>query len=254
MSEQKQNETEPVYPIPLETSFFNERGTLTISAYQQMLSYVAERALEDTNINVPSLIARYGAAWVLLSISLAIRRPVRRDDGQLYARTWNTWKAGFIYRRDVGLYDAESNRIVSAAMFFSVLDIKTRKLAMDPALHAELTLPGGEELIEASSRVSTKGLAFETVEKRSVRPSWIDYLGHVNNARYGELAYDALTDAERRDFVCLSRLDLSFMHELLPGSEVAMERAEDGGALYMRASLLPENTPSFVVRMEFGNR
>lgn len=252
VTEQTLHETGRVYPIVLESSLFNERGALTISAYQKLLSNVSERDLIDTKLDVPSLIERFGAAWVLLSINMNIHRAIRRD-GQLVARTWHTAKAGFIYRREIGLFDAEGNRVVSAATFFSLLDIKERKLCMDPAVHAHFALPHGEELLEASSRIATKSLVFEPVEKRSVRPSWIDYLGHVNNARYGELAYDALSEAERDSFSRLSRLELAFTRELLPGSDVMMERARGDDALYMRASILPENTPSFVIKMKFEN-
>lgn len=252
MTEQRTEETGNAYPITLESSLFNERGALTISAYQRILSGISERDLMRTNIDVPSLIARFGVSWVMLSMSIEIHRPIRRD-AQLYARTWHTGKAGFIYRREIGICDMEGNRAVSAATFFSLLDIQSRKLCMDPKVHKELTLPGGAELLEASSRLAKQELAFDPVEERSVRPSWIDYLGHVNNARYGELAYDALSDAQREAFSRLSRLELYFTRELRPGSGALMERAEQDDALFVRASILPEQTPSFVVKLQFEN-
>ncbi|HWQ58690.1 MAG TPA: acyl-ACP thioesterase domain-containing protein [Clostridia bacterium] len=239
-----------VYPVQLDSSLFNERGALTISAYQKILSAVAERDLAYTGIDVPSIIANLGVSWVLLSLSLDIHAAVRRD-GELAARTWHTSKAGFIYRREIALEDGRGERAVNAAMFFSLLDIKTRRLCMDPAIHARFCLPQGEELLGAASRVSTRGLDFAPVEGRSVRPSWIDYLGHVNNARYGELAYDALTDGERASFEKLSRLELYFTRELLPGDAVTMERVRDGEAIVVRATIPPEGTQSFVVKMEF---
>ncbi len=252
MTEQAFTEMGNTYPVTLESSLFNERGALMITAYQRILSGVSERDLVQSNLDVPALVARYGVSWVMLSMSIEIHRSIRRD-AQLCARTWHSGKNGLIYRREIGIYDMEGNCAVSASSFFSLFDIKTRRICMDPAVHEKLNLPAGKELITASSRLAKQELAFAPVEKRSVRPSWIDYLGHVNNARYGELAYDALSDAEREAFSRLSRLELYFTRELRPGSEALMERADSGDALFVRASILPEKTPSFTIKMQFGN-
>ena len=55
-------------------------------------------------------------------------------------------------------------------------------------------------LIESSpSFKMTESL--ESVSEQIVRPSHVDCLGHVNNCRYGEFAYDAFTDEEQKDLV-----------------------------------------------------
>lgn len=239
-----------VYPAQLDSSLFDGHGALTIQGYQKLLSAVAEQDLVGAQIDVPSIVARYGVSWVLLSMSMDIRRAIGRGE-KLRARTWHTSKAGFIYRRETGLFDEEDRLIVAAASFFSLLDIKTRRLCMDSAVHAAFSPPGGEELLCASSRPCARGLAFEPVETRGVRPSWIDYLGHVNNARYGELAYDAVSDAERAAFTRLSRLELAFTRELRPGDEALVERADDAGAILIRVSAQPGGAQSFLAKMQF---
>lgn len=238
------------YPVPMETSLFNERGALAIASYQHILTSLMEKHLLAVGMDVPSMIKKYGVTWVLLSMNLEIARPVRREEN-IIARTWNTTKKTPVYRRDIALFDETGARVVAGANFFALFDPEKRKLCTDPSVYAHISLPEGEELIEASSRFSDEGLGFFEVEKRSVRPSWIDGLGHVNNVRYGEIAYDALTETERAGMDRLRRLELYFIHELRPGDEVVMERAEGDGALYLRGSILPEGGPSFAIKMRF---
>ena len=59
-----------------------------------------------------------------------------------------------------------------------------------------------------------------------MHPSWLDALGHVNNARYGDMIYDQLcldasTPARR-----VRRLELYFVGELHGFEEVALLRRD----------------------------
>ena len=46
-----------------------------------------------------------------------------------------------------------------------------------------------------------------------------DGVGHVNNTRYGDFVYDAMTDSERDRLGDLKRIDVWFNYELLAGDE-----------------------------------
>ena len=89
------------------------------------------------------------------------------------------------------------------------------------------------------------------VERRAVRPSWIDGLGHVNNERYGEFVYDALNAEERSRLSALKRLDIWFKTELTEGESFAMERAETGEAVILRGIIQPAGRESFLMKLTF---
>ncbi len=247
---QPENRDVPVvdYPLLLDTQLFNEHGMLMISSYQQAFSTLFEKHLSDIGMDVPSTVAHFGVAWIMLSLSIEVHRAIHPEE-TLIAQTWHTQRHGPVYRREFFARDASGAHVIRGAGFFSLLDIKRRRLCTSPAVHARFTLPEGEQLIEADSRFAQEGLAFMPVETRRVRPSWLDGLGHVNNRRYGEIAYDALTPQERARMDRLRRLDIYFRHELTAGDEVLMERAQKQGEVFLRGSLSPAGTQSFIAHL-----
>ena len=79
----------------------------------------------------------------------------------------------------------------------------------------------GETLLEADSRMAPDAAQYREADRRKVYPSWLDGLGHVNNARYGDMIFDTLSAAGSFDGM-LRRLELYFMGELHEGEEVAL--------------------------------
>ena len=67
-----------------------------------------------------------------------------------------------------------------------------------------------------------------------MRPSYIDGLGHVNNARYGEFAYDVLDGEELLNMPSMKRMDLYFISELRLNDTLAVWKAKEGNKIYVR--------------------
>ena len=86
------------------------------------------------------------------------------------------------------------------------------KLAVVDLESHEPVLEGLERRLKITSPVAV-------VETRRVRPSMTDGVGHVNNTRYGDFVYDAMTDSERNRLGDLKRIDVWFNYELLAGDE-----------------------------------
>lgn len=246
------NELDYSYPLTLDTSLFNERGAFMIASYQQVFSALFEKHLAAVGMDMPTIVPRYGVAWVMIAMNLSLDRAVGAGE-RLTAQTWHTARHGPIYRREFTARDESGTEAMRGAGFFALLDVKSRRLCLDSSVHARFSLPEGKKLLEAESRFSDEGLAFRPVEERRVRPSWLDGLGHVNNRRYGEIAYDAMSEGERAAMDRLRRLDIYFMRELKLGDALVLERAEKDGALLLRGAVLPDGTPSFVVRLRFGD-
>lgn len=243
------NEKEHAYPVYVDVSMCNAAGALYPAAYQRIAVETIGRHLENMKIDTPRIAEQYGVAWVLLSMSIELMRPLHIQD-RLTIRTWHTSCALPTFRREIAFYDAADTLVAVGATFSSLLEVKTHRLCMNRAVLALFDLPGGEELLRAEKRFSEHA-AFTEVERRAVRPSWIDGLGHVNNERYGEFVYDALTAEERSRLSALKRLDIWFKTELTEGESFAMERAETGEAVILRGIIQPAGRESFLMKLTF---
>ena len=70
------NEKNYIYEITPDVSELNEYGYLKPYAYQNLFGTIAERHLNKINLNVDTTM-KYGLAWVLISISLEIVKPIK---------------------------------------------------------------------------------------------------------------------------------------------------------------------------------
>lgn len=249
MDYQTINERDYSYPQQIEVAMYDGNGAFYPAAYQKLMTRAAEKHLENIELDVPRMMRRYGVSWVLLSLSLELRRPLSVTE-QLTVRTWATEQHPPIYRREVALYDEKDEMVGAGTTFSTVLDLRTRHICTDRGVLDTIRLPEGEKLLEASSRYTEKP-AFTEVERRTARPSWQDGLGHVNNGRYGEIVYDALTVEERRALKQLKRLDIWFLAEMRPGQTFSVQRAEGTDSVTVKGVLLPEDKPSFVMRLGY---
>ena len=105
--------------------------------------------------------------------------------------------------------------------------------------------------MEASDRLRIKTPEDAPAETLRVRPSWIDGVGHVNNFRYGEMAYDALTDDQRAAVGALRRMELYFVSETHLGDAILLHRIDDGNTAVVTASLPGEKRPAFTAKFTF---
>ena len=105
--------------------------------------------------------------------------------------------------------------------------------------------------MQASDRLRLKTPELDPVETLTVRPSWIDGVGHVNNCRYGEFLYDALTDAQRAQMAKLKRLELYFVNESKLGDQLALHRIDEPQGAIVTASRPGAVRPSFTGKVVF---
>lgn len=243
------DEKQYVYPEQIDVAMYDGAGAFFPSSYQKLMTRAAEKHLEAIELDVPRLMKKYGVSWVLLSLSLELKRPLLPTE-QLFVRTWATGQHGPVYRREIALYDEKRETVAVGTTFSVVFDLATRHICTDRAVLADLNLPEGEKLLQADSRFTAKP-DFVEVEQRTARPSWQDGLGHVNNGRYGEIVYDALTGSEQQALHGLKRLDVWFLAEMRPGQRFSVQKASSEGGVTVKGVLLPENRDSFVMQLTF---
>jgi acyl-ACP thioesterase len=168
----------------------------------------------------------------------------------MIARTWHAGQRGPYYRRDFIFENERGEVLFKGATFSVVLDFKNRTVFHGKELPFPLGQPYESFAIEASPSFKTSA-AFEKVDERKVYSSFIDRLGHVNNCRYSEFAYDALTDVEREGLINLRRMDIYFKSELREHDTFSVLKAAENGKILVQGYNNTKNEVAFYVVMRF---
>ncbi|WP_169515414.1 acyl-ACP thioesterase domain-containing protein [Anaerovorax odorimutans] len=241
-------EKERVYQLETTVSFFNQYSQLKPYAYQILFEQMAEKHLSDLNVNVDSTI-KYGLAWALISMSVEILKPI--EPGMtLYGNTWYSQHKGPYFRREL-LFKNNSGDIMFQGSTYSVLlDVEKRSIFRKKEVPFPMVEPTEGILLDASPNFKTN-MTFKPIIERVVFPSYIDCVGHVNNCRYGEFAYDIFTPEEQENLKQLKRMDIYFLSELRNSDYFNMERAYDGEQILIRGYNKTKDDVSFNIVMSF---
>jgi len=243
------NEKDFIYEIEPDFSELNEYGYLKPYAYQSLFDKIAERHLNRLNLNIDTTI-KYDLAWVLISISLEIIKPIKGCN-KLFAQTWHSQKKGPFFRRELVFKDENGDLIFHGATFSVLLDLKTRTIFRKKETPFYIGSPIPEITIEASPSFKTD-ITFTDVDKRKVYNSFLDRLGHVNNTRYGEFAYDAFTDEEKEKLNNIKRYEVYFLSELRDKDIFSVQKANIENKIIIRGVNETKGETSFDVLIEFN--
>lgn len=215
-------ETDHVYPIETEVADLDENGLLKPYAYQNLFARIAETHLNLLHLNVDTTLT-FNLAWALVSMSFELVRPIS-GCMRLVATTWHSQRKGPYFRRELVFRDEAGDLVFHGSTFSVLLDVNTRSVYRRKELPFPVAPPHEVFTIHAEPVMRFEG-DYETLEQRQVRNSHIDALGHVNNIRYGEFAYDALTAEECAQGKHLRRMDVRFVSELRRDDVFCVEKA-----------------------------
>ncbi len=245
-------EREYVYPVEIDMLMRGENNEITPVGYERMVIDVIERhfAINKKEESEQTLLEK-GVSWVVVSTNIELKNKVDPKE-KLYGRTWVVEKTGPIFRREVGIYHEDGSIAIGAATFFVLIDREKRRILRNPEEYVCCNVGHGEKLTQGESRIKFKPDGFALTEKLNVRPSWIDAVGHVNNVRYLEMVYDALSDDEQADMPKLKRLEAYFMNELHKGEIISLNRLSYNGITTVAIMKSGEGKPAFVARLFFS--
>ncbi len=210
--EQKmQTEKDYTYELEVEVADLNEDNLLKPYAYQRLFGQVAEQHLNRIEMNVDTTMES-NLAWVLVAMSIEMVKPIV-GCMKLLATTWHSEKRGPFFRREVVFKSLNGELIFHGSGFSVLIDVEKRSIYHKKELPFYIAQPIGECTIKASPTNKTKA-EYQKIDERQVYNSYIDCLGHVNNCRYGEFAYDVFNYAEKAKLALLKRMDIYFLSEL----------------------------------------
>lgn len=242
------NEKDLVYEAETELSELNENNLLKPYGYQTLFAQLVEKHLARIRSNV-AVTMEYNLAWVFRSLSFELVKPVV-GCVKLYGSTWYSQRKGPYFRREFLFRSQEGELMFQGSSYSILMDVEKRTVYRKKEIPFRLPEPTGEFTMEAAPAFKTQA-EFTKAAERKVLNSYIDCLGHVNNCRYGEFAYDALTEEECQHLDKLKRMDFFFTHELRNREVFSILKAREDGKILIRGFNDAKETASFEVIMNF---
>ncbi|MBE6036751.1 MAG: hypothetical protein E7223_03885 [Clostridiales bacterium] len=239
------------YPMESEVYHLNGRQIVKPSSFLLLFSRIAETHLETFEANF-SRLSKFGYSWALISISIDVERPFGACV-PLVGQTWASARKGPYFRREMRFADPEGNVYFRGSTYSVIIDLESRSVYRKKELPLPIPEETPEFCTESISPHFRETLDFEEVAVRTVNPSEIDALGHVNNCRYGDYAFDAMTAEERELLSGLRHMDVYFISEMREGDRFAMEKAwlPEEKRLVVRGHNLTKDDISFVLDFRF---
>ena len=162
-----------------------------------------------------------GVVWVLTRVEVVMDRyprigeVVSIETFPMPVRRW-FFPRYFIFR------DEQGQEIGRAGSLWVLLDVNTRKMAKPDICSA--LMPDNSDLLAPLGLPATVAEVSGTLETCTHTPVYadLDVNGHVNNTKYMDWCCNAL-GIETMTAYCLSRFDVNYNLEILPGQEIRCE-------------------------------
>lgn len=241
-------EHEKSYPIITNFAYFNQNGILKPYGYQHLLAQLVDRHLETIGMNMESTM-KYGLGWVLRSITVDIKKQIPRGI-DLIGKSWYSQRKGPYFRREYQLLDTDGKLLANASSYSILLDLKSRTIFRAQELPFHFQEATEVLLLDAKPSFKAKG-EYVPGEKRHIYASHIDGMGHVNNCRYGEFAYDSLPTHFQDNLNKLKHIEYYFQAEMKQKDIFTMEQKIEDAKIFSRGVLDGNTKSSFDVVMEF---
>lgn len=246
------NEASYSYPCRVTMDMLSGDGVMKPSGYQTLICDVAETHLSRNRLGVDDL-AQYNVAWVLISSTFEILHPIRGEQN-LIGHTWHSAQDRLTFRRDLTFTDEKETPLFHAATFTVLMDRSARRIVRPDRAGFDVGAPYPVFATEASLKLRIR-CEMQPCDTRRIYPSHIDCLGHTNNCRYSDFAYDALTEEEIHRLADLRRMELNFLSELRLGDTFTVRRSApriENGELFIDGVNDGTGKQSFACHMTFA--
>lgn len=246
------NEASYTYEYRVSMDMLNGSSLMKPSGYQTIICDVAEMHLSRIHLNIEDL-AQYHVAWVLIASSFEIIEPIR-SERKVIGHTWHSAQEKLTFRRDLTFTDEDDNPLFNAVTFTVLMDLTSRRIVRPDKAGFAIGEPLPRFTMEAAPKLRCR-TEMQSCDHRRIYPSHIDCLGHTNNCRYSEFAYDALTEDELSHLDKLRRMDINFQSELRLGDTFTVRRGhlpDKSSHLIIDGINDQTGKPSFVCQMQFA--
>ncbi|WP_211745810.1 acyl-ACP thioesterase domain-containing protein [Paenibacillus sp. Marseille-Q4541] len=196
---------------------------IKLSAMLERLQDGADRHLQQLGMTISEML-RDGFGWMLMTMDLTLTQtPVLEEKVEI--STWSKGYQGVVWLRDYE-FIGTSGASGYARSAWTLVDIHKRKILRPSALPYEIPVVAGDITDGPPAKVSIPleiemRKAYEFIATYSL----IDSNGHVNNARYADLCYDALS-ANEVSSLRMERFRITYHREVKQDEQGIVERSE----------------------------
>ena len=182
--------------LAIPSYFVDDTAQMTVCSLFQLMQEISDRHAAILGAGWYSLCER-GYFWVITKIQLEIHRLPKWTE-QVTIRTWVRNSGAATSPRDIEIVDTEGRTLVGASTVWAILD-KEKSQPQRMSMFDGCFAPQERCALERKPlRIAPLTLPDILPEPMDVRYSDIDINSHVNNARYIQWAFDAVSEAFRQ--------------------------------------------------------
>ncbi len=203
-------ELDHTYKLKVEFAHLDSQGYIKPHGYQHLIGRIVDEHLENYHVDFNSCMEKkFG--WVVVSLHFKIEKHVQ-GCANLHVKTWHSERKRIYFRREVKAFDDAGDVVFLATIYSVLMDLNAQAIHRKEELPFKLVAPHPEITLDVAPVFKQK-LEYNNNCERTVLRSYIDAFGHVNNCRYGEFAFDALSD-KHADLSKLNGFSIYFCSEL----------------------------------------
>ena len=184
-----------------------------------------------------------GLLWVVTRMHVEIARKPEYDE-TVTLRTWPGETMHLLFPRYYEIASETGDVLVRASAVWSLMDAKERS-AVFPDEYG-VAIEGEENGSELPWLVPVKPIETTRSDVFRVPYSYVDINGHLNNARYLDLAEDRIEAAARGD--CLKSVTAEYNREVRLGEDLTISLGVDGNNYYVAGMT---EQPCFRLQLQF---
>ena len=169
-----------------------------------------------------------GLLWVVTMQRVDVRRLPVYDEIVKF-ETWTGRTMHVMFPRYYRMTDAQGETLLTASGFWMLINEKTRSMAFPQK--EGIVIPETKTGFEPALPSAPKSIDISAERPYTVPYSAIDINGHMNNARYLDLAENVMpADLRARN---IARVTCEYAAEIRPDETVRLETGSDENAFYM---------------------
>lgn len=215
------------------TSEADFRSNCRLTVLLDMLQLTADSAVNALGVSWESLLDA-GMGWMLITLDLEVKRIPKLGES-VTVQTWNKGTKGPLWQRDYRIFDEQGNEAAVARSVWALVDIHKRKILRPSAMPVQIEAYTADSVGDMPEKcVIPVETALVRAFEYEVKYSGLDINGHLNNARYADLCYDALLEDELTT-LSLVRFQITYLKECKWGDKLEVLRSDcEDGKIYVR--------------------
>ena len=197
----------------------NKDGYFRFSEFQTALVNAATMQCKKYGIDIDSLIPK-GLSWVISKIRIKFFAIPKVGD-LLKIETWPVESGRLVFDRDFRVY-ANGKVVAIASSRWCVIDVKTRLPVRTNTIFSFDNNTNKKLIIDSAFVNQIETLSTYKLSEHVVSENEIDINGHLNNARYYDIAMQAIKKLDGQE-ANIKEVFIHYLRELLPGERIIIK-------------------------------